>query len=152
MWIYPQSDTTYGHTWRIVKADSPYVVGTRIHPAGLQIRTPPGSRLYFFVPANVRKFDLIVNGWGGFDVLDPAGKVLTTEKGVRGGYKSIPVRRADGKMLESGLYQLQVKQILSGRIRFSSELPGFFVIDPEHALQVTLDEKKLLEQQKKQRF
>ncbi len=150
MWIYPQSDTTYGHTWRIVKANSPYAVGTRIHPAGLQIHTPAGSRLYFFVPAGLKKFDLIALAWGGFDILDPTGKVIVSNKRI-GGYKVIPVRRADG-YLEQGVYELRVTSNLWGRIRFSSELPGFFVIDPAHALQVTLDEKKLLERQKKNRF
>ncbi|MBE6370961.1 MAG: DUF4838 domain-containing protein [Lentisphaerae bacterium] len=150
MWIYPQSDTTYGHKWRIIEADSPYAVGTRIHPSGLQIHTPADSRLYFFVPDGIKKFDLIAWAWGSFELLDPTGKVIVSNRRING-YKVIPVQDADG-YLKQGVYELHVTSSLWGRIRFGKELPGYFVIDPDHALQVTLDEKKLQEHQKKFRF
>ena len=150
MWICPQTDTTYGHTWRITEANSPYAVGTRIHPSGLQIHSPAGSRLYFYIPAGMKKFDLITWLWGGFDILDPDGKIIVSNNRLSG-YKVIPVRSADGD-LKQGVYELRVTSKIWGRIRFGKELPGYFVLDPDHALQVTLDEKKLKEHQKQFRF
>ena len=151
LWIYPQSDTTYGHYWRIVRANNPYAIGTRIHPAGVQIyKTPVGSCFYFFMPEKVKKFDLTARGWGGFEVLDPAGKVIAQVKDT-GGYKVLTLRSPKGDF-PKGAYTLRFTRNFFGRIRFSRELPGFFVQDPALALDVTVDEKKLLARQKTVRF
>jgi hypothetical protein len=148
LWIYPQSDTTYGHYWSIVKANSPYAIGTRIHPSGVQLcRTPVDSCLYFFMPEKVKKFEMTAQGWGGFEVLDPDGKKIGAVKEANG-YKVLTFRNS-GKDFKKGVYKIHFTKTYYGKLRFSKEMPGFFVQDPSLALEVIPDEQKLKEHRKK---
>ncbi|MBO5723212.1 MAG: DUF4838 domain-containing protein, partial [Lentisphaeria bacterium] len=149
MWVYPQTDNTYGNRWRITQSNSPYALGSRIQPAGLQIGMVKGNHFYFHVPGDVRKTNLILRAWGDFDIYDPDGKRFTSVK--CDGYKIVPLQA--GSKLKSGLYKLiATSNSLSGVIRFSGEMPGYFIQDPAHALLVTLDPAAMDQWARKIRF
>ena len=60
--------------------------------------------------------------------------------------KSFPEFRKDFK---KGVYKIHFTKTYYGKLRFSKEMPGFFVQDPALALEVIPDEQKLKEHRKK---
>lgn len=120
--------------WKVISVNLPFSFGQRIDAnEGLRLawsKTP----LYFNVRPGTPEFKMYFNGWElDADLVSPDGKVYPTAKNAR--YEVVEVKKP-----AIGWWKIHFrgKRGFSGLVRGSSELDGFFVINPEFALDVRI--------------
>lgn len=116
--------------WRIVSCNANYALGQRIKAEGLYFWTPAGTSMYFLLPDGVKSFKLHMNGGRhDFAVIGPDGKNLKAAKGW--GYDCLAFDDASPGWWRVDFFGGDYKYL-----RQSDELPGFWVTDPDKALDV----------------
>lgn len=120
--------------WKIVSSNLPYALGQFIDPNGIAV-SGITSPMYFNVRKNTPEFKIYLTDSPPIqvEVVDPSGKVVVKiDKKVS--YDVVTVKQP-----VPGWWKLRFTKPgrgLEGYVRFSNELDGYVVIDPEKALLV----------------
>ncbi len=128
----PFGDVAAHSRWRILSVNMPYAAGQHLDRASGLLMYRHGGTLYFNVRKQVKSFKLYYNGApSDVEILDPECRTMKRITGQ-------PYEICEFKNPAAGWWRIRFGKSHTSSIRLSSELDGYFVVDPAKALDVVL--------------